>query len=65
MDYAEARAEMSELLANPFWQYQKDAMWRTGDYMPRQPRQRRWVAAGAQAAWLRAAALRELIQGEG
>jgi hypothetical protein len=56
---------MSELLANPFWQHQKDVMWRTGDYMPRQARQRRWVAGGAQAAWLRAAALRELTQGEG
>jgi hypothetical protein len=64
VDYAEAEAEIRDLLANPFWPTGRN-MWRTGYYMPMQPRRRNWVPAGAQAAWLRAAALRTLTQGEG
>jgi hypothetical protein len=64
MRYADAEAEIRDLLANPFGP-PRGHFWNVAYYLPTQPRRRPWVPAGAQAAYLRAAAVRTLTQGEG
>lgn len=67
MDYQQAENEIRELMRNPFG-FPRGLMYRMAYDTPRLPRRalpRPWVPAGAQWAYLKAAAVRTLTQGEG
>jgi hypothetical protein len=67
MDYQQAETEMADLMRNPFG-FPRGLMYRIAYQTPTLPRgaaRRPWVPAGAQWAYLKAAAIRTLTQGEG
>jgi len=61
VSHAAAAAEISKIFANPFSRANGHLLWMIGYHNPQQARsgRRAWVPAGAMAAYLKAAALRE------
>lgn len=64
MNYEQAENQVCRTIGNAFG-VPRGYFWQVAYYLPIQPRTRRWVPAGAQAAYLQAAAVRTLTQGEG
>ena len=64
MSYAEHEFKVSTLMGNAFG-VPRGHFYMVAAYLPVQCRTRPWVPAGAQSAYLTAAAVRTLTQGEG
>jgi hypothetical protein len=66
VNYEQAENKVCRVIGNAFG-VPAGYFWQAAYWLPSRPRAGAapWVAAGAQAAWLEAAAIRTLTQGEG